>query len=98
MQIYGFLKYFNAKYIFLILYHSYLCNLIQKPKTIMAKKEPSYRQSIEEIETILAKIENGKTDIDDLAAEIKRAAKILQDCKEKLFRTEQEVEKVVVSG
>ena len=64
----------------------------------MAKKEPSYRQSIEEIETILAKIENGETDIDDLAAEIKRAAKILQDCKEKLFRTEQEVEKVVVSG
>jgi len=64
----------------------------------MEKKEPDYRQSIEEIEIILAKIESGKTDIDDLAAEIKRAAKLLQDCKEKLFQTEQEVGKIVVSG
>jgi len=64
-------------------------------ESIMSKKESGYRQSIEEIEAILAKIESGETDIDDLAAEIKRAAKLLQDCKEKLFRTEQEVEKVM---
>ena len=61
----------------------------------MAKKESSYRQSIEEIEAILAKIESGETDIDSLAAEITRAAKILQECKEKLFQTEQEVEKIM---
>jgi len=64
----------------------------------MAKKEQGYRQSIEEIESILAKIESGETDIEDLAAEIKRAAKLLLDCKEKLFQTEREVEKIVVSG
>ena len=63
----------------------------------MAKKEPGYRQSVEEIETILSKMESGETDIDDLAAEIKRAAKLLQDCKEKLFQTEQEVEKIMIS-
>ena len=63
----------------------------------MTKKESGYRKLIEEVETILAKIENGETDIDDLAAEIKRAAKLLQDCKEKLFRTEQEVEKIMKS-
>ena len=61
----------------------------------MAKKEQGYRQSIEEIEIILAKIESGEIDIDNLTAEIKRAAKLLQDCKEKLFKTEQEVEKVI---
>jgi len=75
-------------------YPAYLCTgFIQKP--IMSKKESGYRQSIEEIEAILAKIESGETDIDDLAAEIKRAAKLLQDCKEKLFQTEQEVEKIM---
>ena len=63
----------------------------------MAKKEPGYRESINEIEAILAKIESGETDIDDLAAEIKRAAKLLQECKEKLFRTEQEVGKIMKS-
>lgn len=61
----------------------------------MAKKETAYRQSIEEIEAILAKIESGETNIDNLAEEIKRAAKLLQDCKEKLFKTEQEVEKIM---
>ena len=64
----------------------------------MSKKESGYRQSIEEIEAILTKIESGETDIDDLAAEIKRAAKLLQDCKEKLFQTEQEVEKIMNDG
>jgi len=61
----------------------------------MAKKDSDYRRSIDEIEAILAKIESGEIDIDDLAAEIKRAAKLLQGCKEKLFRTEQEVEKIM---
>ena len=63
----------------------------------MAKKESGYRKSIDEIEAILTKIESGETDIDDLAAEIKRAAQLLKDCKEKLSLTEQEVEKIVKS-
>ena len=63
----------------------------------MAKKESGYRKSIDEIEAILAKIESGETDIDNLAAEIKRASQLLQECKEKLFLTEQEVEKIMKS-
>ena len=61
----------------------------------MTKKEPSFRKSIDELEIILAKMESGETDIDELTTEIKRAAKLLQDCKDKLFRTEQEVEKIM---
>jgi exodeoxyribonuclease VII small subunit len=61
----------------------------------MTKKESSYSKTIEEIEVILAKIESGETDIDALSAEIKRAAKLLLNCKEKLFQTEQEVEKIL---
>ena len=64
----------------------------------MVKKEYGYRKSIEEIEVILTKIESGETDIDDLAAQIKRATTLLQECKQKLFQTEQEVEKVLQSG
>ena len=64
----------------------------------MAKIEQSYSKAIEEIEVILSKIENGETDIDNLATEIKRASMLLQGCKEKLLKTEQEVGKIVVSG
>ena len=61
----------------------------------MSKKESGFRQTINEIEAIISKIENNETDIDDLAAEIARASKMIQDCKDKLFKTEQEVEKIV---
>ena len=71
----------------------YLCHRIKK--WIMEKKESGYRKSIDEIEAILAKIENGETDIDDLAAEIKRASQLLHECREKLFVTEQEVKKSI---
>ena len=63
----------------------------------MAKTEQSYSKAIEDIELILAKIENGETDIDDLATEIKRASALLQDCKNKLLKTEQEVVKIMKS-
>jgi len=62
---------------------------------IMAK---NYRNTIDEIEAILQKIESGETDIDDLAAEIKRASKLLHECKEKLMQTEQEVEKIMITN
>ncbi|MDR1672926.1 MAG: exodeoxyribonuclease VII small subunit [Bacteroidales bacterium] len=61
----------------------------------MGKKDISYREATNEIEAILEKIENGEIDIDELAKEIERAASLLQICKEKLFRTEQEVENII---
>ena len=61
----------------------------------MAKKEYGYSKSIEEIEVILTKIESGETDIDNLTAEIKRATTLLNECKQRLLQTEQEVEKVL---
>ena len=64
----------------------------------MAKNEQNYRKAIDEIEAILQKIESGETDIDDLAAEIQRASKLLQECKKKLMQTEQEVEKVMITN
>ena len=63
----------------------------------MTKKKRSYRESIEEVEAILEDIETGDVNIDDLADKIKSAAEILQECKDKLFRTEQEIEKILKS-
>ena len=80
-----------------VFFYSQLIHIFasDKQRKIMPKKESDYRQSIEEIERILSKIENGETDIDDLTSEIKRAAKLLQDCKERLFQTELEIEKIM---
>jgi exodeoxyribonuclease VII small subunit len=61
----------------------------------MKEKEYGYSKSIEEIEVILAKIERGETDIDDLLVEIKRATNLLHECRDKLLKTEQEVGKIL---
>ena len=61
----------------------------------MAKKELSYSDAINEMETIISKIENQELDIDDLSANVKRVAELLTFCKMKLKNTEDEVQKIL---
>ena len=60
----------------------------------MAKKL-TYNSAIEEIEQIIAKIENDEYSIDDLAERVKRISVLINYCKEKLHNTEEELEKVL---
>lgn len=61
----------------------------------MATKKQPYRESIEEVENILASIENDELDVDDLAEKVKRVTTLLKSCKDKLYKTQEEVEKVL---
>lgn len=61
----------------------------------MANKKQSYRESIEEIENILASIENDELDVDDLAEKVKRVTGLMKYCKDKLYKTQEEVENVL---
>jgi exodeoxyribonuclease VII small subunit len=60
----------------------------------MAKKL-TYNDAIEEIEQIIAKIENDEYSIDDLAERVKRISFLINYCKEKLHNTEEELDKVL---
>lgn len=61
---------------------------------IMAKKEISYTDAMAEIETILAALREENTDVDTLTAKVKRASELIELCKAKLRKTEDEVEKL----
>jgi exodeoxyribonuclease VII small subunit len=61
----------------------------------MAKKNISYAEAVQEIETILEQIETGELDVDDLAEKVKQASELLKICKGKLFVTEKEIEKIL---
>jgi exodeoxyribonuclease VII small subunit len=61
----------------------------------MATKKQTYRESVEEVEEILASIENDELDVDELAEKVKRVTFLLKACKEKLFKTQEEVEKAL---
>lgn len=61
----------------------------------MTKKKITYNEAISEIEEILQKIENEELDVDDLSEKVKRVSALIKICKEKLYKTEEEVEKIL---
>ncbi len=61
----------------------------------MSKKQLNYNSAIEEIESIINKIENQELDIDELSENVKRVAELLNFCKKKLKSTEDEVQKIL---
>ncbi len=61
----------------------------------MAKKKLTYLEAMQELEDILAQMEENTLEIDSLADRVKRASELIAFCKEKLKTTEKDVEKVV---
>jgi len=61
----------------------------------MATKKVTYKDAITEIEEILEKIENEELDVDELAEQVSRVSALIAICKEKLHKTEAEVEKIL---
>lgn len=57
----------------------------------MEKKDMKYSEAIAELEAITAKMQSPECDIDSLAALTSRALELLRICKDKLFKTDQEV-------
>lgn len=61
----------------------------------MSKKQLNYNEAVAEIELIISKIENQELNIDELSANVKRVAELLNFCKMKLKNTEEEVQKIL---
>ncbi|SHI73131.1 Exodeoxyribonuclease VII small subunit [Tangfeifania diversioriginum] len=61
----------------------------------MATKKVSYNEAILEIEDILGKIENEELDVDELAEKVKRVSSLLKICKDKLLKTNEQVEQIL---
>lgn len=61
----------------------------------MEKTKITYTQAIGEVETILEKFNNEQMNVDELGAQVKRAAELIKLCKEKLRKAEKEVADVL---
>lgn len=60
-------------------------------------KKMKYNKALEELEQIVAEIENEEISVDDLAEKVERASKLIQICKDTLSKTEADVEKILSS-
>ena len=53
-----------------------------------------YEEAMAQIETIVHKMENNELDIDELAAQLKTAQRLIKFCKDRLTKTEEELSKI----
>ncbi len=61
----------------------------------MPRKKISYNEALEELESILERIQDQELDVDELSTNVKRASELLGLCKQKLRATETDVEKIL---
>lgn len=60
------------------------------------KKDVTYKEALAELELIMEKLEKEEVDIDDLSGLVKRASELLALCRDKIYKTEHEVEKILL--
>ncbi len=61
----------------------------------MNKNKPGYAESIREIEEILGNFSNEELDVDTLAAQVKRATELINLCKQRLRKAEEDVQAIL---
>lgn len=58
-------------------------------------EETNYSEAFDELQMIVADIEQGEISVDELAAKVKRASMLIRICREKLTSTEADVGKIL---
>ena len=61
-------------------------------------EEVKYEEALAQLETIVRKMEQNEYNIDELAAQLKTAQRLIKFCKDKLTKTEAELQKITGSA
>ena len=64
----------------------------------MAKQEIKYEEAVAQLEAIVRRMETGELNLDSLADELKKAQKLINMCKDKLTKTDEEIKKMLEEG
>lgn len=63
----------------------------------MEREKLSYAEAMNELESIVERVEQNAMDIDDLTERLKRAQELVKFCRERLLKTEEEVKSILSS-
>jgi exodeoxyribonuclease VII small subunit len=66
-----------------------------RPAQRAAGDGPTYAAAVDELEAILAELEDDRLDVDQLAERVARAAELIRLCRERIRATRLEVEQIV---
>ena len=61
----------------------------------MIKENIKYEEAVQQLENIVRKLENGELNIDELSNELKKAQKLISLCRQRLTKTDEEIQKIL---
>lgn len=61
----------------------------------MATKKETYSEAMKRLETIVSQIESGELNIDELGNQLKEAQKLIKFCRDKLYKADEEIKKML---
>lgn len=61
----------------------------------MTEKKESYNKAMEKLRGIIQDIESSELDVDVLSEKVKEASRLIKLCREKLFKADKEVKKIL---
>lgn len=64
----------------------------------MTVKKETYEQAMKRLEEIVTKIESGELNIDSLGEQLKEAQKLIKLCRDKLYKADSEIKKMLEEG
>ena len=64
----------------------------------MTVKKETYEQAMKRLEEIVTKIESGELDIDSLGEQLKEAQTLVKLCRDKLYKADSEIKKMLEEG
>lgn len=60
----------------------------------MGKKKPTYETALQELQEILAQLQDQQVSVDELSQKVKRAAELITYCREKLRKVKEETDRL----
>ena len=61
-------------------------------------KETKYEMAISQLEEIVERLENNQLGIDEMTAQLKKAQQLIKLCKDRLTKTNEEIQKILGEG
>ena len=59
------------------------------------EKNETYNEAVDKLRAIVEDIERGELDVDILSEKVREATRLIKLCKEKLFKADEEVKKIL---
>lgn len=64
----------------------------------MKKSTLTYEEAMSQLEELVRQVENNEQGIDKLADQLKKAQQLIAFCKDKLYATDEEIQKILKNG